>query len=73
VEKDYARQASMHHIMMLQQHFELLLASTIQGYQHALPNNITLLGVHDLDKIRLMVVTSWSYQDGRVRVYHRPT
>ncbi len=46
------RQASMHHIMMLQQqHPKLLPTLVIQGYQCALPNNITLLGTHDLDMI----------------------
>jgi site-specific DNA-cytosine methylase len=55
----------MHHIMMLQQqHLELLLTSAIQGYQHALLNNITLLGAHDLDKIGLMdlVISRWPCQ-----------
>jgi hypothetical protein len=32
----------------------LLPTLVIQGYQRALPNNITLLGVHDLDRIKLM-------------------
>jgi len=35
----------MWHVMMLQQKYpHLLPRSTIQGYQHSLPNNITLLG-----------------------------
>jgi hypothetical protein len=38
------RQASMWHVMMLQQKYpHLLPTSTIQGYQHSLPSNITLL------------------------------
>jgi hypothetical protein len=57
-----AQQAFLHYIMMLrQQHFDLLPTSIIQSYYHFLPNNITLLGVHDLDKIGPidLVISKW--------------
>jgi site-specific DNA-cytosine methylase len=52
VEKDpQARQASMQHVMMLQQSYpHLLPTSSIHGYQHSLLSNITLLGTLDLAK-----------------------
>jgi len=56
----------MHHIMVLQQqHPDLLPTSTIQGYQCSLLSNITLLGVHDLDKIGLvyLIISTWSCQE----------
>jgi hypothetical protein len=54
VEKDsQAKQTSMRHVMMLQQMYpHLLPTSTIQGYQRSLPNNITLLKVPNLVRIR---------------------
>jgi hypothetical protein len=64
VEKDpQIWQASMLHIIMLQQqHPKSLPASTIQGYQPTLPNNITLLGAQDLDGIKPvdLVISRWS-------------
>ncbi len=49
MEKDpQARQASMRHVMMLQQRYPYLLPTSIQGYQCSLPRNITLLGTLDL-------------------------
>jgi site-specific DNA-cytosine methylase len=53
VEKDsQARQASMHHVMMLQQRYPHLLPTlAIHSYQHSLPNNITLLGAPNLARI----------------------
>jgi hypothetical protein len=62
MEKDpQTQQASMHHIMMSWQHPELLPILTMQGYQNALSNNITLLGAHDLDMIGPMdlVISGW--------------
>jgi len=52
VEKDpQARQASMRHVMMLQQKYpHLLPTSAIHGYQHSSPS-ITLLGTPELGKI----------------------
>jgi hypothetical protein len=57
--------ASLHvcHIMMLQQqHFDLLPTLMVQGYQHSLTNNITLLEAQDLDKIgpTNLVILGWS-------------
>ncbi len=52
----------MHHIIVLQQHhLKLLLVSMIQGYLATLPNNITLMGAQNLDKIELvdLVISKW--------------
>jgi len=66
VEKDpQAREASMRHVMMLQQTYSHLLpTSAIQGYQHSLPNNITLLGALDLASIGPidLVISGWPCQ-----------
>jgi hypothetical protein len=66
VEKDpQARQASMWHVMMLQQRYPHLLPTlAIQGYQHSLLNNITLLGALNLTRIgRInLVIFGWSCQ-----------
>jgi hypothetical protein len=40
--------------MLWQRHLDLLPTLVVQGYQHSLPNNIILLGVHDLNKIGLV-------------------
>jgi len=59
----------MWHVMMLQQKYpHLLPTSTIQGYQHSLPNNITLLGALDWAKIEPI---DWSFLDGHAKVFHR--
>jgi len=66
VEKDpQAKQASMWHVMMLQQRYpHLLPTSAIHGYQYSLPNNITLLGVLGLVRIGLidLVISRWPCQ-----------
>ncbi len=53
MEKDpQARQASMRHVMMLQQRYPHLLPTlAIHGYQHSLLNNIALLGAPNLARI----------------------
>jgi len=50
VEKDpQAKQASMQHVMMLQQRYPHSLPTLgIQGYLHSLPSNISLLVTLDL-------------------------
>ncbi len=58
-------QASMRHVMMLQQKYpHLLPTSTIHGYQHFLPNNITLLRVPNLARIGPihLVIFRWMCQ-----------
>ncbi len=66
MEKDpQARQASMRHVMMLQQKYPHLLPTlTIQGCHRSLPNNITLLGVLDLARIGPidLVISRWPCQ-----------
>jgi len=66
VEKDpQAKQASMWHVVMLQQRYpHLLPMSAIQGYQRSLLNNITLLGAFDLARIGPinLVIFGWSCQ-----------
>jgi len=66
VEKDpQAKQASMRHVIMLQQMYpHVLPTSTIQGYQHSLPSNITLLVVPDLARICPidLVIFGWPCQ-----------
>jgi hypothetical protein len=64
VEKDpQAKQASMRHVMMLQQRYPCLLPTlAIHGYQHSLPGNITLLGTPNLARIGPidLVIFGWS-------------
>ncbi len=49
-------------MMLQQQHFDLLPTLMVQGYQHSLTNNITLLEAQDLDKIgpTNLVILGWS-------------
>jgi hypothetical protein len=70
VEKDpQARQTSMWHVMMLQQRYPHLLPTlTIQGYQHSLPNNITLLGRQIWQGLGQLI---WSFMDGHAKVFHK--
>ncbi len=66
MEKDaQVKQASMQHVMMLQQKYpHLLPTSTIHGYQRFLPINITLLRVPNLAKIGPidLVISRWLCQ-----------
>ncbi len=66
MEKDpQARQASMRHVMMLQQKYPHLLPTlAIQGYRCSLPSNITLLGAPNLARIGPinLVIFGWLCQ-----------
>jgi hypothetical protein len=63
MEKDEtARKVSSCHLaLLMQRYLELLPRSAIQGYQWALPSNITLLGAQDLVRVGPidLMITGW--------------